>query len=238
MNASFSINSSFRPLISGALLALGLSACGGGGGGDGAPCSYDVPSPAVLLDPSQFEETAPDTFTARFDTSKGVFKVQVTRAWAPEGADRFYNLVRNGYYDEVRFFRVLSGFVSQFGIHGDPAVNSVWSTKTIPDDPVTQSNLRSYISYAKAGANTRTTQLFINLVDNNGSGTTNLDPQGFAPFGRVTEGMDVVDALYAGYGEGPPYGTGPGQIKIQNEGNAYLVCQYPLLDFILEATIQ
>lgn len=159
--------------------------------------------------------------------------MEVTRAWAPEGADRFYNLVRNGYYDEVRFFRVLSGFVAQFGIHGDPAVNAVWREQRITDDPVSQSNLCSYISYAKAGANSRTTQVFINIVNNAG-----LDGSGFAPFGRVTEGMDVVDALYAGYGDGPPSGSGPSQSRIQTEGNDYLFCQYPSLDFILQATIE
>lgn len=212
-----------------ALLVLGGCSSGGGGGGENP---MPLPDPSVLLDPSQFQETAPDVFTAQFNTSEGVFRVEVQRAWAPRGADRFFNLVRNGFYDDVRFFRVLSGFVAQFGLNGDPAVTAVWQSQQIPDDPVVQSNLREFVTFATGGPNTRTTQLFINFGNNAG-----LDAQGFAPFGRVVEGMDVVDALYAEYGEGPPLGTGPDQARIRNEGNAYLDASFPLLDFIIDAVI-
>jgi len=216
------------------VLSLVLVGCssGGGGGGSGGDNPMPPPDPGVLLDPSQFQETAPDVFTAQFNTSEGVFRVEVQRAWAPRGADRFFNLVRNGFYDEVRFFRVLSGFVAQFGINGDPAVSAVWREQRINDDPVVQSNQRGFVTFATAGPNTRTTQLFVNLGDNTG-----LDSQGFAPFGRVVEGMDVVDALYADYGDGPPFGSGPNQARIQSEGNAYLVAEFPELDFVLEAAI-
>ncbi len=211
-----------------AVFALAGCSSGGGGGGNEMP----PPDPSVLLDPSQFQETAPDVFTAQFNTSQGAFRVEVQRAWAPRGADRFFNLVRNGFYDDVRFFRVLTGFVTQFGLNGDPAVSAVWVSQQIPDDPVVQSNLREFVTFATAGANTRTTQLFINLGNNAG-----LDAQGFAPFGRVVEGMEVVDALYALYGEGPPLGTGPDQARIRNEGNAYLEASFPLLDFVIDAVI-
>lgn len=177
-------------------------------------------------------QTAPATFKAKFETSKGDFIVEVQRDWAPHGADRFYNLVKHGFYDEVRFFRVISGFMAQFGISGDPEVSAVWREQRIPDDPVKQSNKRGFITYATAGPNTRTTQLFINYGDN-----SRLDRMGFAPFGRVTEGMEVVDQLYAGYGEGAPQGKGPSQARIQAEGNAYLNKDFPQLDYIKRATI-
>jgi peptidyl-prolyl cis-trans isomerase A (cyclophilin A) len=211
---------------------LAVAGCSSSGGGSGGENPIPPPDPGVLLDPSQFQETAPDVFTAQFNTSQGVFRVEVQRAWAPRGADRFFNLVRNGFYDDVRFFRVLSGFVAQFGLNGDPAVTAVWQNQQIPDDPVVQSNLREFVTFATGGPNTRTTQLFINFGNNAG-----LDAQGFAPFGRVVEGMDVVDALYAEYGEGPPLGTGPDQARIRNEGNAYLDASFPLLDFIIDAVI-
>ena len=220
----------FLPRTAAALLALVLSACGGGGGDPDA--AIDNP-PAILLDPSAFAETAPAVFVARFQTSQGVFRVEVTRAWAPRGADRFYNLVRNGYYDEVRFFRVISGFVAQFGIHGSPSVNTAWRNQSIPDDPVTQSNARGTLTFATGGANTRTTQVFINLANN-----ASLDSRGFAPLGRVITGMDVVDTFFAGYGEGAPSGNGPSQSRIQSEGNRYLNANFPRLDFVLDATIE
>ena len=159
---------------------------------------------AKLKNPAALTEQAPATFKADFDTSKGKFVVEVHRDWAPNGADRFYNLVKNGFYDDLRFFRVLDGFMAQFGIHGDPAIQSVWTSARIKDDPVKQSNKRGYLVFATAGPNTRTTQLFINFGDNSGS----LDKQGFAPFGQVTSGMDVVDKLYNGYGEGALEGEG------------------------------
>jgi peptidyl-prolyl cis-trans isomerase A (cyclophilin A) len=188
-----------------------------------------------LMNPAALNETAPETFRAKFETSKGDFVVEVTRAWAPNGADRFYNLVKNGYYDEVRFFRVLGGanpFMAQFGIHGDPAVSAVWRGARIPDDPVKGSNTRGMVTFATAGPNTRTTQLFVNYKDN-----SFLDGQGFSPFGKVIEGMDVVDNLHAGYGEGAPRGAGPDQNKLQSEGNAYLVKEFPKLDHIKKATL-
>jgi peptidyl-prolyl cis-trans isomerase A (cyclophilin A) len=185
-----------------------------------------------LMNPSQMNETAPEKFQAKFDTSKGEFVIEVTRAWAPNGADRFYNLVKNGYYDNCRFFRVIKNFMAQFGIHGDPKVSAVWRGAQIKDDPVKESNKRGYVSYAMAGPNTRTTQLFISFRNNSG-----LDGQGFSPFGKVTKGMDVVDSIYDEYGEGAPSGKGPEQRLIQMEGNAYLAKSFPKLDYIKSATI-
>jgi peptidyl-prolyl cis-trans isomerase A (cyclophilin A) len=182
----------------------------------------------AALDPQSpaLQAKAPDTFNARFETSAGTFTIQVTRAWAPVGADRFYNLVKHGFFDGTRFFRVLPGFVAQFGLSGDPAVSARWHTASIPDDPVEQHNLRGTITFATAGPNTRTTQLFINFGDN-----VNLDAQGFAPFGRVVDGMGVVDKIYSGYGERPDQGL------IESQGNAYLASQFPRLDSIAQATI-
>jgi peptidyl-prolyl cis-trans isomerase A (cyclophilin A) len=192
-----------------------------------------APSPLrPLLDPPHATEQAPDRFRVRFETTKGPFVIDVTRAWAPRGADRFYNLVRVGYYDDVAFFRVIENFMVQFGIHGDPAVNAAWRQARIPDDAVTQSNKRGMVTYAMAGPDTRTTQLFINFRDNAG-----LDGQGFAPFGRVVEGLPVVDSLYSGYGEGAPSGMGPEQGRAQGEGNAYLKSRFPKLDFVKTARL-
>ena len=185
-----------------------------------------------LRNPLALNEQAPATFKANFDTSKGTIVIEVHRDWAPQGADRFYNLVKNGFYDDVRFFRVIQGFMAQFGIHGDPAVAAAWRPAQIKDDPVKQSNKRGFVTFATAGPNTRTTQLFINFGDN-----AALDKQGFAPFGQVTTGMDVVDKIYNGYGEGAPRGKGPDQGRVQSEGNAYLTKEFPRLDFIKAATI-
>jgi peptidyl-prolyl cis-trans isomerase A (cyclophilin A) len=187
---------------------------------------------AALKNPAGLKETAPEIFKVDFDTSKGKFVVEVTRAWSPNGADRFYNLVKNGFYNDTRFFRVISGFMVQFGIHGDPAVSAPWRMARIPDDSVKQSNKRGYITFATAGPNTRTTQVFINFGDNAG-----LDSQGFSAFGRVTSGMDVVDKLYSGYGEGAPRGRGPDQGQIQSQGNAYLTKDFPQMDYVKTATI-
>ncbi len=189
---------------------------------------------AALKNPAALTETAPATYKVRFDTTAGPFLVEVQRAWAPHGADRFYNLVKNGFYDDARFFRVISGFMVQFGIHGDPAVSAVWQGARLPRDPVKQSNKRGYITYAMgASPDTRTTQVFINFADN-----SNLDSMGFAPFGRVVSGMDVVDKIYSDYGEGAPRGRGPSQGRIQMEGNAYLAKEFPKLDSIKKATIE
>jgi peptidyl-prolyl cis-trans isomerase A (cyclophilin A) len=185
-----------------------------------------------LRNPAGLTEQAPATFNANFDTSKGLFVVTVHRDWAPNGADRFYNLVKNGFYDDVRFFRVIDGFMAQFGIHGNPAVASAWRNANIKDDPVKQSNKRGFVVFATAGPNTRTTQLFINFGDN-----AQLDKSGFSPFGEVTKGMDVVDKIYNGYGEGAPRGKGPDQGRVQSEGNAYLAKDFPKLDYVKTATI-
>ena len=202
------------------------------------PPAETAPSPAApsaaaaLLDPSRATERAPDRFRVRFETTKGPFVVEVTRAWAPRGADRFYNLVRAGYYDDVAFFRVIEGFMVQFGINGDPRVNAAWRVARIPDDPVTESNRRGTVTFATSGPNSRTTQVFINFKDNAG-----LDGQGFAPFGRVVEGLSVVDSLYSLYGEGAPRGMGPDQGRAQSEGNAYLRGSFPSLDFVKTARV-
>jgi len=185
-----------------------------------------------LKNPAALTEQAPAVYKAAFDTSVGKFVIEVRRAWAPGGADRFYNLVKNGFYDDVRFFRVIDGFMAQFGIHGTPAVASAWQNASIKDDPGKQSNKRGFVTFATRGPNTRTTQLFINFGDNAG-----LDKQGFSPFGEVTKGMDVVDKIYNGYGEGAPRGKGPDQGRVQAEGNAYLAKDFPKLDYIKTATI-
>jgi peptidyl-prolyl cis-trans isomerase A (cyclophilin A) len=191
---------------------------------------------AALKNPAGLKEMAPATFKVDFDTSAGAFTVEVHRDWAPNGADRFYNLVKNGYYDNVRFFRVIPNFMVQFGISGDPALNTVWRESRIPRDPVKQSNKRGYITFAMAGGpqgpDTRTTQVFINFGDN-----SQLDSSGFAPFGQVTKGMDVVDKIYSGYGEGAPSGRGPDQGRVQAEGNAYLTKDFSKLDYVKKASI-
>ena len=156
------------------------------------------------------------------------------RDWSPNGADRFYNLVKMGFYDDVRFFRAIDGFMVQFGISGDPAVSSKWSSSNIQDDPAgKQSNKRGYVTFAKTGApNSRSTQVFVNYGDN-----SRLDSGGFTPFGQVTQGMDVVDSLYKGYGEGAPSGRGPDQGAVQGRGNAYLDSAFPKLDGVKHAEI-
>ena len=177
--------------------------------------------------------TAPEIFQARFATSKGHFVIEAHRDWAPRGTDRFYNLVRSGFFDDSRFFRVRAGFIAQFGIAGDPRLAQLWRTETIPDDPVRESNVRGIVAYAMTGRNARTTQLFINLADN-----TKLDAQGFAPIGRVISGMETVDQLYSGYGEDAGGGMRGGkQDKIFSEGNAGLDRNFPQLDKIIRAVV-
>jgi peptidyl-prolyl cis-trans isomerase A (cyclophilin A) len=184
--------------------------------------------------PATLKEKAPDTYKARFDTSAGAFVIEVHRAWAPTGADRFYNLVKNGFYDDCRFFRVLPGFMVQFGINGNPTIQSAWNTATIPDDPVKESNKRGFVTFAKAPMpNSRSTQVFINFGNN-----ARLDQDGFAPFGRVVSGMDVVDKIYGGYGEGAPNGNGPDQSLVRTQGNRYLTKDFPKLDYVRKATIE
>lgn len=192
----------------------------------------DKGKPLMNPEHPKMKQEAPREFKVRFETTRGIFVVKVVREWAPKGADRFYNLVRAGYYDGCRFFRVLKGFVAQFGINGDPKVAAVWREAVIEDDPVKQGNRKGRITFATAGPNTRTTQLFINLADND-----RLDSMGFASFGEVVEGMEVVESLYADYGEGAPRGRGPDQGRIQREGNAYLEKEFPKLDWIKTAKI-
>ena len=187
----------------------------------------------ALTNPGALKEQAPAVYKAKFDTSKGVFVIEVHRDWAPNGADRFYNLVKNGFYDDAQFFRVIPGFMVQFGIHGTPAIQRNWKTAQIPDDRVTQTNARGMVSFATAGPGTRTTQVFVNYGNN-----ARLDASGFSPFGKVISGMDVVDKFYSGYGEGAPSGGGPDQSKIQTEGNKYLSNYFPSLDVIRKATIE
>jgi len=185
-----------------------------------------------LMQPSTLNEKAPDTFKVKVDTTKGAFTVEVTRSLAPNGADRFYNLVKAGYFKDVPFFRVVPNFMAQFGMSGDPKLTAIWNHANITDDPVKGSNTRGMITFATAGPNTRSCQFFINFKDN-----SQLDHQGFAPFGKVTEGMDVVDKLNGEYGDGPPWGKGPSQGEIEAEGNTYLKKNFPNLDYIKSATV-
>jgi peptidyl-prolyl cis-trans isomerase A (cyclophilin A) len=187
---------------------------------------------AALRKPSLAREQAPAVFRAKFETTRGEFVVEVHRQWAPHGADRFFNLVRIGYFDDTAFFRVKKGFVVQFGLSGDSRVNSVWKDANLPDDEVKEKNVRGTLTYAMGGPGTRTTQVFVNLGDNLG-----LDGQGFAPFGKVVEGLRVLDALYGGYGDMRPFGEGPDQRAILSMGNAYLKREFPKLDYIERATL-
>jgi cyclophilin family peptidyl-prolyl cis-trans isomerase len=197
-------------------------------------CAPRGGSRSALLDPDPAElaQRAPDTFKVRFETSRGPFVVQAMRAWAPNGVDRFHYLVRHGFYDGVKFFRVVPGFVTQFGIHGDPAISEVWRERRIPDDSVRQSNQTGFLTFAMGGPNSRTTQLFINRRDNR-----RLDAMGFAPIGLIVEGQSAADSIYDGYGEGPPRGAGPEQGMITRQGNAYLTRDFPRLDSIVRARV-
>ena len=174
-------------------------------------------------------DAAPANFRVRLETSKGPIVFELHRDWAPNGVDRFFQLVEAGYYDDVRFFRVVPGFVVQFGMHGDPATNAKWAAQPITADPVKQSNKRGMVTFAQgASPNSRTTQLFINLQDN-----VSLDQMSFSPIGQVVEGMSVVDALHSGYGEAPSNE----QPQIAAEGNAFLNRLYPKLDFVRTARV-
>jgi peptidyl-prolyl cis-trans isomerase A (cyclophilin A) len=199
-----------------------------------APTASKGGSP--LMDPKspEMNQKAPDVFKAKFTTSQGDFTVEVHRNWSPNGADRFFNLVKNGFFNDCRFFRVISGFMVQFGINGDPKISAQWRPATIPDDPLVQGNKRGLMTFAKTGApNSRTTQIFINFGDN-----SRLDAQGFSAFGKIDDaGMKVVDKLYAGYGEGAPNGAGPDQTRIQSDGNAYLMKSFPKLDYVKKAVV-
>jgi peptidyl-prolyl cis-trans isomerase A (cyclophilin A) len=178
---------------------------------------------------------APDSFRVAFETSRGRFDVTARRDWSPAGVDRFYDLVRRRYYDDVYIFRVVPGFVAQFGLSGEPRVSDAWRSRTIPDEPVRQSNRRGRVAFARGGPNTRTVQLFVNLRDNPRLDT--LSGFGFPPIAEVVAGMDVVDSLHAGYGDGPPRGAGPPQDSIRAGGNAYLRRAFPRLDVIRTARV-
>jgi peptidyl-prolyl cis-trans isomerase A (cyclophilin A) len=180
-----------------------------------------------MQSPSELTEQAPEAFRVNFECSNGVFVVEVTRAWAPLGADRFYNLVKSGFFDDARFFRVVPKFVVQFGLNGDPALNTMWRSAKIKDDRVRETNAPGTLTFATSGPNSRTTQLFINLRDN-----VRLDGMGFSPFGKVISGMVVVVAIHAGYGERPQ------QPQIVSQGNAYLKANFPKLDYIKSASIE
>ena len=201
-----------------------LAGCGGGGSS-----STSTTPPAALLHPAKLTKKAPQLFDITFHTTKGDFVVTVHRTWAAQGADRLYNLATNHFFDGMKIFRVVPNFVVQFGISPYPQVSKAWANATIPDDVVTNHNTRGTVSFASAGPNTRTTQIFVNLGDNSGS----LDNNGFAPVGSVTSGMKVVDTLYGGYGDE----TTPHQPEIQNQGNAYLEKAYPKLDAITTAVV-
>lgn len=192
-------------------------------------CGKDSPpqrSESTARPPSETATPAPESFRVAFETTRGTFVVDVIRAWSPRGVDRFHELVTAGYFTDIAFFRVLSGFVAQFGMHGDPAVHRQWDDKPIPDDPVVHSNTRGTIVFATSGPNTRRNQFFINYSDN-----ARLDGMGFSPFGRVVEGMSVVDSIYAGYGEAPD------QSRIARDGNEFLRQRFPRLDYIKSASI-
>jgi peptidyl-prolyl cis-trans isomerase A (cyclophilin A) len=195
---------------------------------DGAAAAPRAAGGQQLRAPSQLQQTAPATFRARFDTSKGAFVIEAHRDWSPHGVDRFYNLVKNHFYDDCRFYRVISRFLVEFGINGDSGIQKAWAGAAIPDDPVRQNNKRGFVTFAKGVApNSRSTQIFINLGDN-----LNMD-ESYVPFGQVTAGMDVVDALYGGYAGEPQKQL----VRIHTEGNAFLEERFPKLDYVRTATI-
>jgi homoserine O-acetyltransferase len=216
-------------------LVLFVSACGSATAGAPASASGGAPSRSLLLDPTHPEWTrpAPPVARLRFETSKGVFEVEVIRDWAPLGVDRLYNLVRLGFYDDARFHRVNPGYIAQFGLSGDPAVTAAWRWQQIPDDPPRSRNQRGTFAFAQMGPTTRLTQIYINLGDNSRN-----DVEPFSMLGTVVSGMDVVDSLYSGYGENSGSGMRQGrQGPIEEGGNAYLDREYPLLDRILRACV-
>jgi peptidyl-prolyl cis-trans isomerase A (cyclophilin A) len=204
-----------------------LLAAGAAGASFAAPQQAADPT---LKNPAALNDQAPALYRARLETSQGVFVIEAHRDWAPLAADRFYNLVKHGFYDNTRFFRVLSGFMAQFGLNGDPEVQRAWAVAGLPDEPAKQSNTRGYVSFAReSGPNSRYTMVFINYKDN-----SYLDSEGFPPFGQVVLGMDVADKLYSGYGRT----NVPDQRRITSEGNAYLSAEYPKLDYVRRATIE
>jgi len=245
---SHCFNFAFRSLLNCLLLASICVVAGCSDQNDGEPKSMvdslaemeqakkDLEAPPVVPEPvipadnpemasDESASTANGSYTVKFETTAGDFVVLVHRDWAPRGAGRFYELVKSGFYDDCRFFRVVSGFMVQFGINGSPSTQQGWE-RSLKDDPAKESNRRGYMTFATSGRDSRTTQLFINFVDN-----SFLDSQGFSPFGEVIEGMDNVDKINAEYGEGPDQG------QINSSGNTYLNAQFPKLDYIKKATI-
>jgi peptidyl-prolyl cis-trans isomerase A (cyclophilin A) len=199
---------------------LVLAGCGGE-----APKKAEAPkkkAPAVM----------PEVWRARIETTQGAVVVEVRKDWAPKGAERFWKLVNTGFFDDSRFFRVRPGFIVQFGIAGDPTVNALMNSSRVEDDPAKEQNVRGTVTFAQAGKNSRRTQVFVNLKDNR-----ELDRSGFVPFGRVVEGMEVLEKLYSDYGEWSPPGRGPEAARIQTQGNSYLDARYPKLDKLKKATV-
>ena len=204
-------------------------ACGGGTESDDSSTAV---ARSPLLRTGNYEEQAPDAYRIALSTSEGDIVIQVHREWGPLGADRLYNLAKGGFYDDTRIYRVLPGFMAQFGLNGDPYVNQAWKTEYLVDDPVVESNTRGRVAFAKGGLHSRTTEIFISYRDNSG-----LDGEGFTPIGEVIEGMDVVDAFYADYGDGPPRGDGPYQAMAAARGNEYFDEEFPELTRILSVTV-
>lgn len=217
-------------------LGAGLCAAFGCAPADDASADDDsedtAPNPLLYTQRIQDTGPAPPVFRVRFETTEGDFVVEAHRDWSPAGTDRFHQLVQAGFYDDIRFYRAIEGFMAQFGLNGDPQVNYVWRDEFIQDEPVRQSNTRGRLSFAKGGPHSRTTELFVNFVDN-----SRLDARGFAPFAEVVEGMEVVDRIHTGYGEGPPAGTGPYAAMIHSRGNAYLDAEFPELTRIVRAVV-
>lgn len=214
-------------LVSAVALPLVLAGCSDSSGDEQASVQRNP-----LLRADDYTETAPAEYRVTLETTEGNVVIQVYREWAPLGADRFYNLAKGGFYDDSRIYRVLPGFMAQFGLNADPYVNQVWKKEFLVDDPVAESNTRGRVAFAKGGRHTRTTEIFISYKDNSA-----LDEEGFAPIGEVVEGMDVVDAFYSEYGDGPPRGDGPYQAMAQARGNEYLDADFPELTRILSATV-
>lgn len=213
--------------LAAALVMITVASCGGS-----EPQPQQTVQRSPLLRPDDFAETAPDEYRVTLQTSEGDVVIQVYREWAPLGADRFYNLAKGGFYDDARIYRVVPGFMAQFGLNPDPYVNQAWKSEFLVDDPVVETNTRGRVAFAKGGRHTRTTEVFISYRDN-----SSLDAQGFAPFGEVVEGMDVVDRFYGEYGDGPPRGDGPYQAMAAARGNAYLDEEFPELTEIVDVTV-
>ena len=209
------------------LIILSAASCSGNSNETESPITRNP-----LLRPSDYTETAPAVFQVQLETSAGDLTLEIHREWAPLGADRFYNLVNSGYYNETRIYRVIPGFMAQFGLNGDPYINQAWKSQFIVDDPLVESNVRGRVAFAMSGVHSRTTQVFISYGDN-----SELDEEGFTPIGEVIDGMDVADSFYADYGDGPPRGNGPYQAMAEARGNEYLDADFPELTRIQRASV-